>query len=595
MARPPSMSESLPGVWRSLRHFAPYARHELPLVAGAMTALLASVLLRLAEPWPLKFVLDRVIPVDRPVGLHSLPVVEAMDPRTLILSCAVALVLVALLRAWCDFHRKVGFAQVGNRVLRRVRDEVFTHVQRLSVAFHARARSGDLLVRVTRDVSLLRDVTSTALLPMLANVLVLAGMATVMLVLQWQLALLAMATVPVFAFATVKIGRGIHEAARKQRQREGAMASIAAESIGGIESVQALGLEDAFRGDFSGRNAESQKEDMKAARLSAKLGRTVDIMLAVATALVLGYGAHLVTEAQLTPGDLVLFLTYLKRAFNPAKDFAKYAARLAKAAAAGERVLALLEEEPDVQDRPAAVAAPRLTAGIEFEQVAFAYPGGGQVLRDFTLGIAAGQTLALVGPSGIGKSTVLSMVSRLHDPVEGAVLIDGYDIRDFTLASLRAQVSVVLQETVLFSATVHDNIAHGVPDATRAEVEAAARLAGASEFIVRLPGGYDAGIGERGATLSKGQRQRISIARAALRDTPILLLDEPTVGLDESGARLVTGGLRRLAAGRTTLLVTHDLELAAAADVVAVLAEGRVGQCGEPAEVLTAVRREGGA
>ncbi len=585
MGKKRKVTESLPGLWQTLRHFAPYAGREKPLVAGAITALVASVLLRLAEPWPLKFVLDRVVPADAPAGLHSLPWIDDLSPTALIAIAAVALVAMTLLRAMCDYYRKVGFSKIGNRVLRRVRDEVFLHVQRLSVAFHARSRRGDMLVRVTRDVSLLRDVTATALLPMLANVLVLVGMVTTMLLLHWQLALVAFAAVPLFALSTIRTGGKIHEVARKQRRREGAMASTAAESIDAIESVQALGLEDAFRNDFSNRNAQSQKEDLKGAKLAAGLNRTVDVLTSVATALVLFYGSQLILDKELTPGDLIVFLAYLKRAFNPIKDFAKYSARLAKGAAAGERVLALLGEVPDVRDAPDARPAPALRGDVRLDAVDFSYLAGHPVLAGVDLHIAPGETVAFVGASGIGKSTLLGLVPRLHDPDRGVVRLDGHDVREFTLRSLRGQISVVLQETVLFAASVADNIALGTEGKERVEIEAAARLARADEFIRALPEGYDTVVGERGATLSHGQRQRVSIARAALRDTPILLLDEPTTGLDEENERVVIDALLRLATARTTLIVTHDYELARRADRVVVLADGGIVEQGPPAEL----------
>jgi ATP-binding cassette subfamily B protein len=581
MGRPKRLKESVPGLLRIFRQLWPWIRPERPLIVTSMAALFAGVGLRLLEPWPLKFIFDGVIGANPGLGLP-----DRIDPITLLTLAAVALVAISGLRALMEYWEAVGFAKIGNRVLRRVRDDLYRHVQGLSLSFHSSARSGDLIVRVTRDVSLLRDVASTALLPLMANLLILVGMVVIMVWLQWQLALLAFATVPFFWLTTVRIGGRIRDAARKQRQREGAMASTAAESIQAIKIIQALSLEGVFADAFSSRNKESQKEDLKAARLSARLGRIVDVLLALATASVLWYGARLVLRTELTPGDLLVFVTYLKRALTPAKDFAKYSARLAKAAAAGERVLDVLSRIPEIRDLPGAAPAPALEGRIRLADVTFGYQSGRDVLRQIDFEIEPRQHVALVGPSGIGKSTLACLLLRLYDPKLGQVLIDGRDIRQYTLASLRSQMSVVLQDSILFAANVWENIGYGAHDATHEEIESAARLANAHEFITNLPDGYDTVLGERGATLSHGQRQRIAIARAAVRRSPILILDEPTAGLDEENEREVTEALIRLAFDRTTLLITHNLQLASRAHVIFYLEGGRLIECGAPADLM---------
>jgi len=406
-----------------------------------------------------------------------------------------------------------------------------------------------------------------------------------MLFLEWRLALLAALTVPLFLLTTTRLGRGIHAAARKQRMREGAMAAAAAESITAIREVQALSLEGEFAQSFGRRNRQSQQEELKAAKLSAKLERTVDVLGALATALVLWYGAFLVMRGRMTAGDLVVFLTYLKRAFKPAKDFAKHTGRLAKAAAGGERVVAILEREPDVRDVPGAVAAPRFAGAVEFRDVAFDYEPGTPVLHEVSFRAKPGEFVAITGPSGGGKSTLVSLLLRLYDPTRGSVRIDGRDLREFTLASLRSQIGVVLQDTQLFVGSVRENIALGCTEKTREEIEQAARTANADEFIRRLPEGYDTVVGERGATLSRGQRQRIAIARAVLRGTPILLFDEPTTGLDSESEAHVTRAIQALPSGMTRILVTHDLRVAQKADLALYLDRGRVLEMGRPHEL----------
>jgi ATP-binding cassette subfamily B protein len=288
----------------------------------------------------------------------------------------------------------------------------------------------------------------------------------------------------------------------------------------------------------------------------------------------------------MSAGDLVLFLTYLKRGFRPLQDFAKYSGRVAKAVAGGERIVEILEIEPEIRDAPDAVAAPPIQGRIEFDHVTFSYATGPPVYDDLQLAIEPGQFVAVVGSSGAGKSTLLNLVPRMYNPTGGAVRIDGQDIRQWTLASLRSQISIVLQDTVLFAANVYDNIALGAPGVTAERIEEAIRLAGAHDFVSALPEGYHSMLGERGVNLSHGQRQRIAIARAAVRDAPILLLDEPTVGLDEENERIVRDALLRLAKGRTTLLVTHDLRDVTAADVIVFVEAGRVLEKGTHEELL---------
>lgn len=582
------MASSAPGITRTLRAFWPWIRAERRLIGGSMVALLGGVLLRLAEPWPLKFVFDRVIPTDRPQGMNTPGFIEAMDPIVLLTVAAAAMVSITGVRTMFDYWQRVGFARTAIRVVRQVRNDVFLHLQRLSLSFHDKARTGDLIVRVTRDVSLLRDVASTALMPLVASLLVLVGMLTVMLVLHWKLTLLALVTLPLFWLATARFGKGIQLAARKQRKREGAMASTAAESIAGIREVQALSLEERFAEDFVSRNLSGQKEDLQATRLSARLGRAVDALVALAGALVLWYGAWLVMHGRLTPGDLLVFTAYLKKTLKPAKDFAKYVGRLSKASAAGERVLELLGARSELRDRPGARPARRLDGPVRFEGVSFGYDPERPVLHEIDLEIPAGRFVVLTGPSGAGKSTLVSLLMQLYEPTNGRILVGDRDLRDCTVASVRSQISVVMQDSVLFVASLEDNIRAGDDASPTDAVEAAARLANADGFIRGLAEGYATVVGERGATLSRGQRQRVAIARAAMRRTPLLVLDEPTAGLDEANRLEVVTALRRLADGRTTFLITHDLDLARQADLLVYMEHGQIIECGTPQELLRA-------
>ena len=578
MSRPQSIRASLPGLGRLARRFWPYVKRERWLAAMSLFALYADVALRLLEPWPLKVVLDRIVATMRGHTPHRLAALNALDPATLLALAAVAVIACAALRAVAQYYNTVGLALVGNRVLTSVRNELYNQLQRLSLSFHTRARAGDLLVRVTGDVGFLQDVAVTAFLPLLANGLTLLGMVGVMLWMNAELALIVLATGPLFWLITVRISRRIQETARRQRQQEGAMAATAAESIGAVKVIHALSLEGTFAQTFTGQTRKNLATGVVATRLSAGLERSVDMLIAIATALVLWFGARSVLAGAITAGDLVVFLAYLRTAFRPMRDFAKYTGRLAKASAAGERVIDLLDHVPEVRDLPGAVPAPPLRGAVRFEGVSFAYEPGRPALDQIDCDIEPGQHVALMGPSGSGKTSFVSLILRFYDPTAGRVLIDGRDIREYTLASLRAQMSVVLQDSLLFAASIRDNIAYGFPGGSPSQdaIDAAARLANADSFIRALPQGYDTVVGERGVTLSNGQRQRIAIARAAIRRAPIIILDEPTTGLDRENAQAVGEALERLAEGRTTFLITHDPDLAARSHFILYMDAGRV-------------------
>jgi ATP-binding cassette subfamily B protein len=583
MARPQKLTEIAPSLGQIVRRFWPYIRQEWALVIGALGALLAQVGLRLLEPWPLKFVFDQVITPasgDDAMGLMG------RSPTVVLWACAIALVAVTGLRALADYGSTVGFALVGSRVLTQVRNDLYQHVQNLSLSFHNQARSGDLTLRVISDVGLLKEVVVTAFLPMLGNTLILMGMVGLMLWLHLELTLLAMATIPLFLLTTVRLSRRLKAVSRQQRHQEGAMASTAAEAMGAIKVVKTLSLEQTFAQAFTGQSKKNLKDGVKAKRLAAQLERSVDLIIAIATALVLGRGAHLVTHGSLSPGDLLVFMSYLKNAFKPVRDFAKYTGRLAKASAAGERILNLLDQVPAIVDRPNARPACGCRGQVQFQGVTFAYEPNHTILRDISFEAEANRTLAIVGPSGSGKSTLTSLLLRLYEPNQGQILIDGIDIREYQINSLRSQISVVLQDSLLFAASVWDNIAYGNPKASDDNIRRAAQLANAHDFILRLPQGYDTILGERGVTLSGGQRQRIAIARAAVRQSPILVLDEPTTGLDNDNERTVIEALERVAQQRTTLIVTHDLTLAARADRLLYLENGVILESGTHQQLL---------
>lgn len=564
---------ALPGLAHTARMLGPHVRPERTLLAGGVVALLAEVVFRLLEPWPVKVVLDAVVApaaAQRPGVLRVLAL------------AALATVVLTALRALSSYLSTVAMSLAGSRAMTRVRADLYSHLLGLSVRYHGTARTGDLVNRLTGDVNRLQDVAVTAVVPLVGNVVTLVGMTIVMLVLDPLLALIVVAAFPVFFATSARDGRRITAAARVQRAREGDLAGTVAESLGAITVVHALGLHQHLRSTFASSNDRSLREGARTARLAAGLERRTDLLVGLATAAVLFAGGARVMSGHLTPGELVVFLSYLKGAFKPMRDLAKYTGRIAKAAASGERITDVLATDAEVRDLPHATDAPRIAGDVRLEGVTATYAAGRVALRDVTLHIPAGSTVGVVGESGAGKSTLAGLLMRLQDPVAGRVLVDGLDVRDLTLQSLRSQIAVVLQESVLFATDVRENIRFGAPDASDSAVEQAAVLAGADEFVRSLPQGYDTVLGERGATLSGGQRQRIAIARAILRDARIVILDEATAGLDADSERQVRSSLEALCADRTTFVISHDPAAVRRCDVLVRLSRGRVQSVAKP-------------
>ena len=581
------LAQVLPGLIQIGSYFAQDLRQQWRLVTTSFAALLFGVVFRLLEPWPLKFLLDSVFKPTESPAAATITLPETWSPTALVVFVSLAFIVIAGLRATTDYISNAGFFRVGNFVVIRIRERVYRHLQNLPMVFHDRAKHGDLITRVTRDVNMLRDVAATAILPLVGSAMVLCGMAVVMIWLNWKLAAISLVVVPIYWLTTIRLGRRIRESARKQRLREGAMATFASEAIGSIRAIKTLGLEKKFAADFSRINQQSQNDDLKSGRLSLRLGRTVDILLAISTAAVLWMGAHFVLSGKMFPGDLVVFLVYLKRSFKPAQEFAKYTARIAKATAAGERVIDLLEQPTEPAGLSEHLDLRGIRGEIEFQNVCFGYDDKQLILKDFNLKIDSGKTVAITGPSGIGKSTILGLLLRLYTLRSGRILIDGKDIQNYSPGSIRSAFGVVLQDPLLFAGTIRENIALGNPDeATDAKILAAARTAEVDEFVLQMPDLFETRIGERSATISRGQRQRIAIARAALADRPMLLLDEPTTGLDENNQSIVTDALLELARDKTTLMITHNLAMASRADEVVYISAGQVVQHGTHQELM---------
>ncbi|HHU38536.1 MAG TPA: ABC transporter ATP-binding protein [Propionibacterium sp.] len=551
------------------------------LMGGGVAALLLEVVFRVLEPWPLKIVVDAVS-TSLGADLRGGPAPASL---TLLLVCGAALIATTAMRALMNYLATVAFALVGSRASISLRARVFNHVQGLSQSFHSTNRSADTVQRIVTDVGRLQEVAVTAGLPLAANMLTLAVMFVVMVVIDPLLSLAVVAAALLFLVGSGRSTKKITEASRKTRKGEAQLANTAQESLSSIKVVQAYGLEDHIAQRFTSANRTSLKEGVRSRRLAAGLERRTDVIVGLATAVVLVGGGLRVLEGAMTPGDLVLFTTYLKTTMKPLRDMAKYTGRIAKAAASGERVADLLDQRADVRT-PRRPHQPGHVAGwVEFDKVTAHY-GDQRVLDRVSLTIRPGERVAVVGPSGSGKSTLVSLLVRSLDPTAGQVRLDGHPLPELDLGRLRSEVSLLLQEAVLFAGSIRENIRYGRLEATDAEVEAAARAAQAHDFITALPEGYDTVVGERGGTLSGGQRQRVAIARALLRDSPVVVLDEATTGLDPAAAAEVLRAIETLCEGRTTLAVTHDAQVALAANRIVWIEDGRVLFADTPARLL---------
>jgi ATP-binding cassette, subfamily B, bacterial len=582
----PNLKQALPSLQRILQRFAPQIRQHRLLIGSSFVALLVETGLRLLEPWPLKFIFDKLILTQFNTHILDIAILQGKSPMFVLSAFAIAIVAIAALRALAAYLGTVGMALAATHIITEIRSNLYSHLQRLSLSFHSKTRTGDLITRVTQDTDRLRDAIVQAMLPLITNILTLVGMLVVMLLMHWQLGLIAATVLPVFLFVANRVSKKIRHFSQQNRQREGEMAATTAEALGAIKVVQALSLQKMLEKTFAHYNQKSLQDSARTQVLSAELERTVEALVAIATAIILWWGVQLTLSKAITPGDLLVFVSYLKVAFKPMRQLAKYTGQIAKAGASGDRILDLLETTPDIRDLRGAMDAPPFRGTVEVRNVSFAYEPEKQILRGLSFQVKSGQQVALVGSSGGGKSSLVSLLLRLYDPLEGQIRIDGHDLREYKLDSLRRQISIVLQESVLFAASVRDNIAYGCLGATDAEVEAAARLANAHEFILGLPQGYETVLGERGATLSGGQRQRIAIARAAIRKAPIVILDEPTTGLDQENEHIVTEALDRLTQGCTTFWISHNLKAVEHADLILYIESGCVLEQGTHSELL---------
>lgn len=571
---------------RTLRIIRPHLRRHTWLIIGGMAALLADVVFRILEPWPIKIAVDAVTAA---LGAQIAPTfgLDAGVGTTLAV-VAIGLAVIVGGRAAANYASTICFALVGARVATQLRSRVFDHVQSLSLRYHSKASIGDTSQRLVGDIGRLQEVAVTAGLPLVGNVITLAVLLVVMVVLDPVLSAIVLVTAAVYGLLSKVATPKITKASRSTRKGEGRLVGSAAEALGAIRVVQAYGLEKTVARDFADGNERALKAGVRARRLAAGLERSTDVLVGISQALVLAFGGWQVLRGAMSPGDLVLFLLYLKIAMKPLRDMAKYTGRIARAAASGERIADLLDEPVEIADAPDAVTMGPVCGDVVFNQVTSTDGHGRPLFDELDLLIPAGQKVGILGASGAGKSTLTSYLLRLSQPDSGSIYLDGYDTHNVTRASLRQNVSVLLQESVLFAASVRENIRYGRLDATDAEVVAAARAARADEFIRSLPDGYDTELGNRGDTLSGGQRQRLAIARALVRDAPVVVFDEATTGLDPQTRAEVADSVSALTQGRTSIVISHDVAMIRGLDRVVWLEDGQIVEDGAPSELAAA-------
>jgi subfamily B ATP-binding cassette protein MsbA len=541
-------------------------------------AVIGETLTDVLEPWPVKVVVDSVLQSKPLKGWVGDAVFKVFGQNAFaVLNFAVAaVVLIAVLGAISSYVESYFTNSVGQWVAHDLRRMIYHHIQRLSLTEHHESRTGDLISRVTKDTDAVQEFINSALLGIFVDLLTLGGMIGVMFWLDWRFTLMALLVAPVLFLVVFVYTRRIKDASRAVRKKESELLSRVAEVLSSIHVVQAFAREDYEEKRFESESVENVQLAVQAKALKARLSPITEVIVAVGTSLVLWYGARRVLSGQLTVGTLILFLLYLSKMYKPMRDLSKMSDTVSRAVVARERMLEVLNIDSSVRDLPGARRAPRFRGGIDFSHVTFGYDDGTTVLNDVTIRIEPGQFAAIVGPSGTGKTTIVSLIPRFYDPVSGEVRIDGADVRRYTLKSVRDQISLILQDTLLFRATIRENIAYGRPNASLREVRRAAELANAHEFIESMPHGYDTIVGERGETLSGGQRQRISIARAVIRDTPILLLDEPTASLDAASEESVITALGRLMKNRTSVFIAHHLAAIRHADVIFVVSDAGI-------------------
>lgn len=572
-------------VQTTLRHYLGKHRHKF---AGAISLSVLYAGMRLLEPWPLQILLDNVVlkKHTKIFGVNPLKLLHG-DQTMLVALASISILVIAGVSGLIYYVQSITIAGIGQKVVVDLRRDVFSKMQRLSLPFHQRSSTGDLLMRLTSDMIMLRDMILSSLITLMTQFLLLISVVALMMTVSMKLSLIAIALAPILAILFRTFRRKMVETARMQRRREGSLAASLEDVLVSVPMIQAYTAENREDERFRELSKRSAKAGLKAARLEAGMQRLVEVTVALGTCLVTWFGIVEVVKGRLTPGHLLVFLSYLRMVYRPVRGISKITERTARASAAAERVLEILSAKTEIHDEPGAIPAPPLRGEIAFEHVSFTYHDGTIALRDIDLRIRPGECVALVGPTGAGKSTLIALLLRFYDPSQGRVTIDGVDLRGYTLESLRKQTALLPQDPFVLAMSIRENLLYGKETASDQELWTALRAASLEEYVQGLPGGLDSPIMQRGASLSGGQRQRIAIARAMLKDAPILLFDEPTTGLDARSESDVLESFERLRSGRTTLMIAHRFATLRSADRVLVLNEGRLVEDGSPDRLMS--------
>jgi ATP-binding cassette subfamily B protein len=550
-------------------------RYAKPL-AVTIVSMLLLVVVQLAAPWIVKTMVARVTdPAARPGAAQYVS------------QLALLALVVYIARGILSFFRSYLAHVAGWNVVADVRADIYRHLQRLSLRFYEDKQTGQLMSRMINDSELLEQLIAHAVPDVIVNVLMLAGVSAVLFSMSWQLALLSMVPIPLIVLAMRGLSRYVRPAFRQRQAELGELNAALNDNLSGIREIKAFTREEVEATHIWDHIVKYRDSMLRALRLMAMFYPFVEFASSLGTIVLIYFGGRLVLNQALPIADLVAFFLYLEMLYQPVRALSGVWENVQQALAGAERVSDLLDQEVDMVERPDAIELDgRAQGAISFRDVAFEYTPGETVLSKIQFAIAPGTVVALVGPTGVGKTTLASLVPRFYDVCQGSVTLDGHDIRDLTLKSLRQQISIVLQEVFLFHGTVRDNILFGRQDATEKELVQAAKIANAHEFIVRLPDGYDTLIGERGVKLSGGQRQRLAIARAVLKDSPILILDEATSSVDAETELLIQQALERLMVGKTTLVIAHRLSTIRSADVIVVLDGSRIVEMGSHEELM---------
>jgi ATP-binding cassette, subfamily B, bacterial len=568
-----SLAAPLPA-WPLARRVLVHLRPHRSRFSAGLGLTLVGIVLDLLKPLPLAIVLDVVLG-DRALPGPLRPWLSDFGPLGLLSLAAGAIVVVTFARGACTVAANYLTIDTGQRMVNDLRTALYAHLQKLSLRFHHQQQTGDLLYRVMADTFSAQGLVMNGLLPLGTAAVMLVGMFGVMMAYDWTLSLVALVVCPPLYLAITRINGRIRRHASASREAESALYARTESTIGAVKLVQAYGREDGAVADFRRGSEKSLQLSLKLYSTETVFGLVVDSVLSLGTAALVWLGALHVMEGRIAIGDLTIFLSYLKDLYGPIQSISANLAEISSSRVGLERVFSILDIQPDIQDAPDARPLPEVAGRVRFEHVTFGYEPDRPVLRSLDLDIRPGEHVALVGHTGAGKTTLATMVTRFFDPGQGRVSIDGHDVREVTLASLRRQVTFMLQEPILFHTTVADNIAFGA-DVTFEQVRAAARRAEAEPFILDLPEGYSTVLGEDGCTLSGGQRQRLALARALLREAPIVILDEPTSSLDLATEARVWAHVEDLLAGRTLIVIAHRLSTARRADRIVVLDEGAI-------------------